>query len=228
MDRAWASAEAWIALGLLLSMLLVAAFAAVVRVLMHFEVAWAAALLTGDLAWTDTLLRTGTLWLAFLGMSLAAYHQRHVRVETVLRRAPPLSRAKLLAAASLATSAICVGLLIAFSHAVAANLAERPAEYELLDPQGQALHLCDASAAQLAQVADLTRPAVFCAVRSVLALAGLRAETPRAAFQLIVPLMLLVTALRFLGHGARQMRLASAGDGHGRGDGGNGLPRGAP
>jgi TRAP-type C4-dicarboxylate transport system permease small subunit len=189
-------------------MLLVAGFGAAVRVLVRFEIGWAAALLTGDLAWTDTLLRTGTLWLAFLGMSLAAHHQKHVRVQVLLQRAPPRSRAKLLAAGSLATGVISLGLLIAFSHAVASNLAERPAEYELLDEHGSALHVCDASPRQLALVADLTRPAVFCAARSVLALCGVHAETPRAASQLIAPVMLLAVALRFLAHGVRQLRLA--------------------
>lgn len=188
---------------LLGALLLVAAFSAVVRVLANWHLTWAAELLARDIAWSDTVLRTGTLWLAFLGASLAAYHRKHVRLDAMLATAPPRSRARMLAGASFATALIALGLVVAFGQAVRSNLAERPAEYELLRPDGTVVHLCDAQPAELATVPGLVRPALFCGVRSVLGACGVQAETPGAAAQLFVPVMLLVVALRFLAHGVR-------------------------
>jgi hypothetical protein len=90
------------------------------------------------------------------------------------------------------------------------NMSERPVEYELL-ADGGPIHVCDASAAQLRDVTDLSKPAVFCAFRSLLNVFGFSAETPGAAFQLIVPLMLFVIALRLLGHGIGYLRVARGG-----------------
>jgi TRAP-type C4-dicarboxylate transport system permease small subunit len=209
-DRGWARVERGLALGVLLVMLLVAALTALLQLLTRLDVAWAVAL-GGELDWSDTLLRSGTLWLAFLGMSLAAHRQRHVGVDRMLRTAPQHARDQMRAASSLVTSAITVGLLIAFSRAVHSNLGERPALYELLSPSG-ALHVCDATSEQLAQYPDAAPPALFCALRSLLAACSLPAETPGAAAQLIIPLMLLVVALRFFADGARHAWRVLRGD----------------
>ncbi|HMI93796.1 MAG TPA: TRAP transporter small permease subunit, partial [Polyangiales bacterium] len=179
LDRAWARGETWLALAVLLAMLLVGVLTALLQVLTRCDVAWAISL--GDkLDWSDAMQRRGTLWLAFIGLSLAAHQHKHVRIDRVLRRAPPRSRDQMLAASSLAASVITIGLLIAFSRAVYSNLGERPALYELLGPSG-ALHVCDASAAQLAEQPDAAPPPLFCALRSLLAACSLPAETPGAA-----------------------------------------------
>jgi len=205
-DRAWAQAEGWLALGVLIAMLLVGALTATLQVLSRLDVHWAIAL-GGELDWSDALQRRGTLWLAFIGLSLATHYQRHVRIDHVLRRAPARSRDQMLAASNLAASVITVGLLIAFSRAVHSNLEERPALYELLGASGS-LHVCDATAAQLAEQPEAAPPPLFCALRSTLAACSLPAETPGATSQLIIPLMLLVAALRFFAHGARHAWLA--------------------
>ena len=215
LDRAWARVESWVAAAVLAAMLAVVWAGLAVELLARIGVPWAVEQ-SGRLDWVEWLLRKGTLWLAFLGMSLAAHHGRHVRFERVLRDAPPRARHQLLAIANLATSAISAALAIAFTHAVGSNLAERPAEVELLDAAGNAIHVCDASAAQLAAVPGLSQPHVFCAVRSALALSGIHAETASAAFQLITPVALAVVALRLLGHAAAESR---AGFGRGQATG---------
>ena len=65
---------------------------------------------------------------------------------------------------------------------------------------------------QVAQLIDFEKPTVFCAARAVLGLFSVPAETPGAAFQLIVPIMLFVIALRFLGHGVHFTRVVLGGD----------------
>jgi TRAP-type C4-dicarboxylate transport system permease small subunit len=205
-DRAWARAETWLGLGVLLAMLLVAALTAVLQVLARCDVTWAIEL-GGEIDWTDALLRRGTLWLAFLGMSLAAHHQQHVGIARVLRRAPARSRHQMQALSSFAASVIAVGLLIAFSRAIHANLGERPALYELLAETGS-VHVCDATTAQLAVHPEAAASPLFCALRGVLRACSLPAETPGAVAQLAIPLLLLVVALRFLAHGVRHLRLA--------------------
>lgn len=215
LDRAWARVEAALAGCVLLAMIAVSAAGLAVQALALTGLPWAVDR-AGELDWVEWLLRKGTLWLAFLGMSLAAHHGRHVRFERALRDAPPRARHQLLALASLVTSAISAGLMLAFARAVGSNLAERPAEVELLDATGRVMHLCDASAAQLAEVPGLNAPHVFCAVRIALAAFGVHAETASAAFQLIAPVALLVVALRFfaaaLGHARAATRRGNRGD----------------
>ena len=91
------------------------------------------------------------------------------------------------------------------------NLTERPVEYEMLGPNGS-MHVCDATDEQLAGLIDFEQPTLFCAGRAVLAVFTIPAETPGAAFQLIVPIMLFVMALRFLGHGVHFTRVVLGGD----------------
>jgi TRAP-type C4-dicarboxylate transport system permease small subunit len=80
MDRAWARGEGWLTVLVLILMVLVAGFAAGVRNLTRFDVAWANEMLT-EMEWADSLLRKGTLWLAFLGASLATYSQKHINID---------------------------------------------------------------------------------------------------------------------------------------------------
>lgn len=198
-DRGLGAAERGLLVGVLILMVLVAGFAAGVRNLTRFDIAWANTLLM-DMEWADSLLRKGTLWLAFIGASLATQRHKHINIDVLLRMAPPRAKYTMRAVGSVAAAVIAVGLTYAFWQAVHLNLSERPMEYELLAENGS-MHVCDATPTQLAEVPELERPGAFCAFRSALKVFGVVVETPGAAFQLIVPLMLLIIALRFLGQG---------------------------
>jgi hypothetical protein len=63
------------------------------------------------------------------------------------------------------------------------------------------MHLCDATDAQVAELVDTEKPTIFCVFRTVLSVVGIPAETPGAAFQIIVPIMFAIMALRFLAQG---------------------------
>jgi TRAP-type C4-dicarboxylate transport system permease small subunit len=198
-DRAWARAEGWLTVGVLILMVLVAGFQAFVRNLTRFDVEWANRLLT-DMDWADSLLRKATLWLAFLGASLAAHKHKHIGVDILIRFAPPKPKYVILAMGGILTGVIALGMTKSFADAVHLNLTERPIEYEMLGDEGS-MHVCDATPEQLAQLQDFERPSVFCAFRAGLGLFGVPAETPGAAFQLIVPLMLFAIGLRFFAYG---------------------------
>lgn len=210
-DRAWARGEGRLLVGVLILMILIAGFQAAVRNLTRFDVQWANELLT-DLDWADSLLRKGTLWLSFLGASLATYNLKHINMDILLRIAPPKPKYTMLAIASIIGSLITFGMTYSFSEAVYLNLTERPVEYEMLSETGESQHVCDGSDAQIAQLEGLDKPTMFCLLRSALGLVGIPAETPGAAFQLIVPVMLFVMALRMLGQGIGYVQTVRGGE----------------
>jgi hypothetical protein len=59
------------------------------------------------------------------------------------------------------------------------------------------VHICSAPLELLADT-GLSKPPIFCAVRSVLELFGIRMSTPDVVLQLIVPAMFIFMAVRFL------------------------------
>jgi len=199
-DRGWARAEGGLIVGVLILMVMIAGFQAGIRNLTRFDIGWANNLLT-NMEWADSLLRKGTLWLAFLGASLATHDQKHINIDPLLRIAPPKAKYTMLALGTLVAGVISLGMTYSFAQAVHLNLSERPVEYEMLDPNGGSMHVCDATDAAVADLVDFEKPAIFCAFRSTLSVVGVSAETPGAAFQLIVPLMFFVIALRFLAQG---------------------------
>jgi len=207
-DRTWARWEGWLTVVVLILMVLVAGFAASVRNLTFFDIQWANRLLN-DMDWADSLLRKGTLWLAFLGASLATYHKKHIILDPILRIAPPKARFGMQGLAGILAGVITLALTYSFSSAVYLNLTERPVEYELLGDKGS-IHVCDATPQQLEQIQDLERPTGFCFARSVLSVLGIPAETPGAAFQLIVPVMLFVIAIRLFCQGVAYFKLLMA------------------
>src|SRR5690242_2895793 len=143
-DSGVARAEGWLTVLVLIIMVLVAGFAASVRNLTRFDVGWANALLN-DMDWADSLLRKGTMWLAFLGASLATYHKKHINIDMMLRVVPARVKYAMIGVGTLIASVITVGLVISFSAAVYLNLTERPVEYELLNEKGDSIHLCEAT-----------------------------------------------------------------------------------
>lgn len=199
LDRAWARWEGWLTIGVLLSMVFVAGFSAAVRNLTRFDVQWANELLT-DMEWADSYLRKATMWLAFLGASLATHYRKNINIDVLIRLAPLKQKYIMHAIAGIAGGIITLGLAYSLGSAVSLNLKERPIEYELLGDDG-AIHVCDATSAQLQNLEGVERPPIFCAVRSVLNVFGIPAETPGAAFQLVVPIMFIVIGLRFIGIG---------------------------
>jgi TRAP-type C4-dicarboxylate transport system permease small subunit len=209
-DRAWARFEGWLTVGVMILMVLVAAFQAGIRNLTRFDIQWANALLT-EMDWADSLLRKGTLWLAFLGASLAAHYHKHIAIDSLLRAAPPRAKYWMLGISTFLAGLITLGLTYAFWSAVHLNLAERPVEYEMLADSGS-IHVCDATAAQLKELVDFQRPTYFCAFRSLMGLFGFTAETPGAAFQIIVPVAFFVIGLRLLAQGIGYFRVLHGGE----------------
>lgn len=198
-DRGWARVEGWVTVSVLILMVLVAGFQAFVRNLTRFDVAWASELLT-DMTWADSFLRKATLWLAFLGASLAAHRHKHINVDILIRFAPAKPRYVMLAISGVLTGMIAFGLTKSFSDAAYLNLTERPMEYEMLSETGS-IHVCDATDVAIDRLQDFERPEVFCVFRAGFAAIGVPAETPGAAFQIIVPLMLFAIGLRFFAYG---------------------------
>jgi hypothetical protein len=151
-----------------------AGFQALARNLTRFDVPWANEMLT-DMDWADSLLRKGTLWLAFLGASLATHRHKHIGIDILLRIAPAKAKYVMTAMSSVLAGVIAVGLTASFSQAVYLNLTERPIEYELLGDDGESLHVCDATDAQMDALEGVERPPFFCILRAGLATIGIPA-----------------------------------------------------
>jgi TRAP-type C4-dicarboxylate transport system permease small subunit len=194
----------------LILMVLVAGFQAAIRNLTRFDVQWANTMLT-DLDWADSLLRKGTLWLSFLGASLATHHMKHINIDIMLRLAPPKPKYVMLTIAMLFAGLITLGMTKSFSDAVYLNLTERPVEYEMLSEDGKSMHICDGTPEAIAKLEGVERPTGFCIGRTALGMIGIPAETPGAAFQLIVPIMLFIMGIRLLGHAIHYFNVVTGG-----------------
>jgi TRAP-type C4-dicarboxylate transport system permease small subunit len=210
-DAGWARREGQLLVLVLILMVLVAGFQASVRNLTRLDIEWANRMLT-DLDWADSLLRKGTLWLSFLGASLATYHMKHISIDILLRIAPPRPKHTMIALSTLIAGLITFGMTYSFSEAVYLNLTERPVEYGMLSPTGDSMHVCDGDPAVIAQLEGLDTPTGFCMLRTALGAVGIPAETPGAAFQLIVPVMLFVMGVRLMGHGVGSVATVLGGE----------------
>ena len=175
-------------------MIFLAALQALLTNLANAELTFANQALA-ELDWIDQFLQKGTLWLAFLGASLAAQADRHIAIDALARVVPGRVRLAMKIVVCLAASVTSWFLARTFMDAIRIIALERPLEYEVLTTDG-AEHICMAPAQALAD-ASLTRPDLFCALRSTLDSIGIQVETPIAALQLIVPAMFLVIAVRF-------------------------------
>ena len=195
-DAGVARGEAALATLFLLSMILAASVQAVVRNLSGMEVEFATNSLD-SLTWVDPFLQKGTLWLAFLGASLATRDGRHIGIDLFPRIAPKKTKLLLRAIAGFGSALVSFYLARAFWAAVLVNADERPSEFEVWGDSG-ALHVCDATAAQVAD-ASLEVPNVLCAIRGALGTIGVPVETGQAALQLIVPVMFFFIAVRLFG-----------------------------
>jgi TRAP-type C4-dicarboxylate transport system permease small subunit len=203
-DDGLARGEAAIAAFILLVMIFLAAAQALLyNLATRGEIEFAQQALL-SLGWIDDFLKKGTLWLAFLGASLATHKDQHIAIDALSRVLPGRLRyvAKILV---LVGSAVACYFLARVFFDAALGAQDRPLEYELLGDSGP-IHICEGTSAQLTAANQgidpsdpgyLARPGVFCSVRSFFAALGAPVETPTGALQLIVPAMFLFMGVRF-------------------------------
>jgi TRAP-type C4-dicarboxylate transport system permease small subunit len=195
-DRNLARGEAAIAAAVLLIMIAVAATQAALRNLTNLDFEWANLVLE-RMEWADSFLQKGTLWLAFFGASLATFDEKHIAIDVIPRLAPPRAKQLLRAVVCAFASVTCFYLGRVFWLSVLNNAREIPLEYSVLGPDDQMIHICEAAKDVLADT-GLSRPDLFCALRSGLEVFGAQMSTPDVALQLIVPAMFIWMAVRFI------------------------------
>jgi TRAP-type C4-dicarboxylate transport system permease small subunit len=194
---------------MLLLMIVVAFAQALLRNLTNVGMTWANTGLQW-IDWADFVLSKGTLWLAFLGASLAVHSDQHVAIDVLPKLVSPRARMIMRGLVGLVSSVICLYLARAFWAAVLINGEERPADFEILTLEG-AVHVCDATAAQLEESVT-AHAGAYCYVRSLFTAIGVRMDTPGAAFQLIVPVMFVFMSARFIGGGIYTFMRIARGD----------------
>ena len=177
-------------------MIVVAAAQAVLRNLTNFDLDFANQALE-QMAWADSFLQKGTLWLAFFGASLSTYDEKHIAIDVIPRLSPPRAKQFFRAIVSTFGAITCYYLARVFWLSVLNNAMEIPLEYSVLGDNDEMVHICQASAQVLAD-AGLSRPDMFCGIRTLIELLDIKMSTPDVSLQLIVPAMFLWMAVRFL------------------------------
>lgn len=195
-DRGIARGEALIAAAVLLLMIGVAAAQAALRNLTNLDFDWANLVLE-RMDWADSFLQKGTLWLAFFGASLSTFDEKHIAIDVLPRIAPPRGKQFLRAIVCFFAAVVCFYLGRVFWLSVLNNALEIPLEYSVLGPTDDMIHICEAPLELLAET-GLTRPDVFCGLRSVLEIFSARMPSPDIAMQLIVPALFMFMSARFL------------------------------
>lgn len=197
-DEGIARGEAALAMGFLLSMIVAGAAQAFFRFLTtRVGAEWAHPALQW-LHWVDPLLQKGTMWLAFLGASLATRENRHIAIDIVPRLVSRTSKLVMRGVVGLASSGVAFVLALAFWYQVR-NIAEEGMAYTIFGDAGP-VHVCDATAAQL-EAAQTTASSIFCGLRSTFGALGVPLENPQAALQFIIPIMFIVIGIRLLANG---------------------------
>ncbi len=196
LDRGLARGEAAIAAAVLLLMIAVAATQAALRNLTNLDFTWANLALE-RMEWADSFLQKGTLWLAFFGASLSTFDEKHIAIDVLPRLSPPRIKQLLRAIVCVFCAVTCFYLSRVFWLSVLNNAREIPLEYSVLGASDQMIHICAAPLDLLAD-AGLSKPTIFCAIRSALEVFGVQMSTPDVALQLIVPAMFMFMAIRFL------------------------------
>ncbi len=80
--------------------------------------------LPNGLIWSQNFALVLTLWVGFLGASMAAHDNKHLRVEAVQRHIPPSMRKWVAAASAGLTTAFCFGLMFLSLRYIAFNYDE--------------------------------------------------------------------------------------------------------
>ncbi len=194
-DGAVARGEAAVATVVLLLMILVAVAQAVLRTLTAFEVGFANQALE-HFTWADPFLQKGTLWLAFLGASLATHDDKHIAIDVLHRVVPPRVREALRGFVGVVAGVVSVALAYVVRLSIVNNGLYVPLDFSIMDAHGRSVHVCTVTAARAAEV-GLDRPDLFCGVRSVLSSLGVQVSTPTNALELIVPVMFVIIGVRF-------------------------------
>jgi TRAP-type C4-dicarboxylate transport system permease small subunit len=195
-DRGIARGEALVAAAVLLLMIGVAAAQAALRNLTNLDFDWANLVLE-RMDWADSFLQKGTLWLAFFGASLSTFDEKHIAIDVLPRIAPPRGKQFLRAIVCFFAAVVCFYLGRVFWLSVLNNALEIPLEYSVLGPTDDMIHICEAPLELLTET-GLTRPDVFCGLRSVLDMFSAEMPTPDTAMQLIVPALFMFMSARFL------------------------------
>jgi TRAP-type C4-dicarboxylate transport system permease small subunit len=151
--------------------------------------------------WADSFLQKGTLWLAFFGASLSTFDEKHIAIDVLPRIAPPRGKQLLRAIVCIFAAVTCFYLGRVFWLSVLNNALEIPLEYSVLGAADEMIHICEAPIAILADT-GLSKPRLFCAVRSALEVFGADMSTPDVALQLIVPAMFIFMSVRFFSRAA--------------------------
>jgi TRAP-type C4-dicarboxylate transport system permease small subunit len=193
LDAAVARAEGTVAVVVLLTMVLVASAQALFFNLAERDMAWARGALNA-FSWADAFLQKGTLWLAFIGASLATHHDKHIAVDVLPRLASPRVSAAMRAFSSFASGLVAFALAAVFFQACIVADAAVPFEYEALTPNGPR-HVCDVPASAPSGV---DRPDLLCAARAGLSWLGVGVSSGSGVAQLIAPLMFAVIGVRLL------------------------------
>lgn len=199
-DERVARVEGALAVVVLLGMVVVASFQALIFNIAGRNIAWAQAMVE-SLSWVDGFLQKCTLWIAFLGASLATQKDKHIAVDLLPRLAPARVSAILRVIASLGACVIAFVLARVFFEACLIADQSIPLEYAAVTPAGPG-HVCDA-----APGAAVDRPGLLCALRGALALFHVPVATGEGIAQLIAPLMFVVIGVRLL---ARALAIALA------------------
>lgn len=192
-DHGLARFEGAVAVCVLLSMVLVASAQALFFNIAQQNVKWAVAIVEG-MSWADIFLQKGTLWLAFVGASLATYEDKHIGLDILPKLAPPQVAAAMRRFAAFGSGIIALMLAWVFLQACLVADAAVPFEYEVLTNAGPT-HVCDAAAAALG---DTERPAILCAMRGALEALGVSITSGGGIAQLITPVALGIIGLRML------------------------------
>jgi TRAP-type C4-dicarboxylate transport system permease small subunit len=177
-------------------MIVIAATQALLRNLTNLEFDFANAVLE-RMTWADSFLQKGTLWLAFFGASLSTFDEKHIAIDILPRLSPPRMQQLLRGITSLFGAVVCFYLGRVFWLSVLNNALEIPMEYAMLGPNDEIVHVCMAPAQLLAE-AGLSRPDMFCGIRSLIEVFGAKMSTPDVSLQLVVPAMFMFMSLRFL------------------------------
>ncbi|HEY3493939.1 MAG TPA: TRAP transporter small permease subunit [Polyangiaceae bacterium] len=201
-DERVARVESGLAVVVLLGMVFVASLQALFSNIAERNIAWAQSVVQ-SLSWVDAALQKGTLWIAFLGASLATHKVKHIAVDLLPRLASARVSAILRTVASLGAGVIAFTLARVFFEACVVADSAVPFDYVTITPAGS-VHVCDAPP-DLA--ANLHRPGVLCALRAGLAALHVPVSTGEGVAQLIAPIMFVVIGVRLI---ARALGLALA------------------
>jgi TRAP-type C4-dicarboxylate transport system permease small subunit len=151
------------------------------------------------LDWVDPLLQKGTMWLAFLGASLATRESRHVAIDIVPRLVPHKGKLLMRGLVGLGSAAVAFTLSVAFWLQVR-QIAEEASAFRIFADSGDMVHVCDATAAELEAARETASP-LYCGMRSAFRALGVPLENPQAALQFVIPVMFVIIGARLLANG---------------------------